>query len=97
MAAATILNFFNSWIQYARIPFSCTRFGFAVLVWHFVVQLIFLAQMFFGTIKNSFSTTQLELRNSRWRRLDQLNSDVKSVFVCPMLAFVPDNMLSSSS
>ena len=51
MAAVANLNFLNSCIEYARIPFSCTRFGFAVLVWHFVVQLIFLAQMFFGTIK----------------------------------------------
>ena len=100
MAAVAILNFLNSLIEYARIPFSCTRFEFADLVRHFVVQLIFLAQMFFGTITKYLFYDPIRITKFKMAAaaiLDQLNSGVKSVFACPMLAFVPDNMLSSSS
>ena len=69
-------------------------------MWGFVVQLIFWAQIFLGAIRKNLSYDSIEILKFKMAAaaiLDGLNSGIKYVSACPMLDFVPENILSSSS
>ena len=91
MAAAAILNFLNYWSKYSWKHFTCIRFWFAVFVWRFVVQLIFLAQMFLGAIRKNLPhepTEILSFKMAAVAMLDQLIPGIKNVSAYPLLVFI---------
>ena len=69
-----------------------------MLVWRFVVQLIFWAQLFVGAIIKDLSYDPIEISKFKMAAaaiLEQLNSGLNYVSACPMLVFILENILSS--